>query len=78
MITSSEQNNEQRRKEIEAELEKQKQRLIAAATSSTQSLLDGIAFTHWIRKYPMHTAGLLFLGGLTAAQLFYEAPEKTS
>lgn len=60
--------SEQKKKELEQEIENQKQRLREATAASVEKIKKDLSAKEWIRNYPIQSAVLLTIGGFFAVQ----------
>ena len=56
--------DEARKRELEAELERHKQRFLAASKKGIEAFRSDVSVINWVGSYPVEAAILAFLGGL--------------
>jgi hypothetical protein len=56
--------DEDRKKELEAELERHKMRFLAASRKGMEAFKSDVSILNWVGTYPVEAAVLAFLGGL--------------
>jgi hypothetical protein len=56
--------DEARRRELEAEMERHKERFMAAGRRGLDAIRGDLTLLNWVREYPIETAALAFLGGI--------------
>jgi hypothetical protein len=64
--------DENRKTELEAELEIQKQRFLVASRRGMDALKRDLSVMNWMRAYPRQAAILIMVGGYVTAQLLRE------
>jgi hypothetical protein len=56
--------DEDRKRELEAELERHKARFLAASRKGMEAFKSDVSVLNWIGSYPVEASVLAFLGGL--------------
>jgi hypothetical protein len=61
--------SEEKKLELERELELQKERFLEASTRGLNAIRTDLSILSWMRAYPRETAILIMVGGFTVARL---------
>jgi len=62
--------SEDKRRKLEEELELQKKRFNEATQASAKTIQENLSIVNWVQDYPLQCAGLVFLGGFLATQIY--------
>jgi hypothetical protein len=70
-------NQEQKRRQLELELEYEKKRFMDSTLETGEQIHRNYSkvdsLLKWVRNHPMQAAGLLFLGGFIASQMIQKS-----
>lgn len=58
------QSDEQRRRELEAEMERHKARFMAASRRGMDAFKKDMSVVNWVASYPVEAAMIAFIGGI--------------
>lgn len=67
--------SEEKRRELQRDLEAQEQRLRAAASRAADALQQNLSIAKWIQQYPVESALFLVAGGIAIGRFFSKKPQ---